>query len=625
MTMFARTDAHVLVVDDDQAIVRLLTRGLASAGYTQVTGMSESTDVLGYVEVNMPDLIVLDLTMPGMDGFELLAELNARLPVDTFLPVLVLSGLHDQESKERAFRAGAKDYLTKPVQLKEFLLHIDSLLETRFMSVRLLEARESMEKLIGHQAEELHKSDLARRHAAQELSETEFKFRTVADFTHDWEYWVDPEDNFVWMSPSVERITGYSTGDFMADKELFAKITHPEDRALMAAHNRAAEKGDPGPMDFRIITRSGEVRWMAHSCHEVVDAQGNRLGRRASNRDVTERKNAEQMLNLTQFSVDHAADSVFWLDSEGAVLYVSEATCQTLGYTLEELLRLTIFDVDSTLNRARYESNWERIKTEGTVRFETLHRTKDGREFPAEVTLNYVVYEGQQYNCVFARDITERKHTAHQLEESLTRLRESQATIIQVLSSVTELRDPYTAGHQQRVAQICVAIAGRMGLSAERVEGLEVAALLHDVGKVSVPLEVLSIPGKFSLLQRMLVEGHVAAGYEILRPIYLPWPVAEITLQHHERLDGSGYPGRLKGEQIMTEARILAVADTFEAMTTHRPYRGALEVSVAIQELQSGRGTVFDASVVDACVALVHEGAITPRMEPDLRMLSFMT
>jgi PAS domain S-box-containing protein len=625
MTMFARTDARVLVVDDDRAIVRLLTRGLASVGYAQVTGISESTEVIDYVEANTPDLIVLDLTMPGMDGFELLAEINARLPVDTFLPILVLSGLHDQGSKEKAFRAGAKDYLTKPVQLQEFLLHIDSLLETRFMSVRLIEAQAAMEKLIGHQAEELHKSDLAHRHAVQELSETEFKFRTVADFTHDWEYWLDRDREFVWMSPSVARMTGYEAAEFIADNSLFEKITHPDDRALFAAHVRAAAQGDSAPLDFRIVTRSGDIRWMAHSCHEVVDSEGTSLGRRASNRDITDRRTAMELLRLTQFSVDHAADSIFWLDSEGTVLFVSEATCRTLGYTADELLHLSIFAVDPSLSKARYLRNWERIQTEGTIRFETLHRRKDGSDFPVDVTLNYVVYEGRAYNCVFARDITERKRTAHQLEESLTRLRESQATIIQVLSSVTELRDPYTAGHQQRVAQICVAIAVRLGLPPERVEGLEVAALLHDVGKVSVPLEVLSIPGKFSLLQRMLVEGHVAAGYEILRPIFLPWPVAEITLQHHERLDGSGYPGRLKGEQIMLEARIMAVADTFEAMTTHRPYRGALEVSTALQELQSGRGTLFDASVVDACHDLVQEGAITPRSEPDLRTLSFMT
>ena len=497
MTTFPKADARVLVVDDDRSIVRMLTRGLAAAGYTQVTGVTDSTHVLEHVDSGAPDLVVLDLSMPGVDGFQLLAEIDARSPEDSFLPVLVFSGRTDQESKEKAFQAGAKDYLTKPVELSEFLLHVDSLLETRFMSQRLLDAHDAMERVIGDQAEELHRTD-------------------------------------------------------------------------------------------------------------------------------AERQQAEDLLRLTQFSVDRAADSVFWLDSEGRVLFVSGATCETLGYTKSELLEMTIFQVDPTLTRARYLRNWGRIKAESTVRFETVHRTKDGHDFPVEATLNYVVFEGAEYNCVFARDITERKRTAQQLEESLARLRESQATIIQVLSSVTELRDPYTAGHQQRVAEICVAIATRMGLTPERIEGLEVAALLHDVGKVSVPPEVLSIPGKFSLLQRLLVEGHVAAGYEILRPIALPWPVAQITLQHHERLDGSGYPSHLKGDQIMLEARILSVADTFEAMTTHRPYRGALEVATALRELEGGRGTLFDPAVVDVCASLVEEESILPRMEPDLSALSFM-
>ena len=473
----------MLVVDDDRSIVRMLTRGLASAGYSQVTGMTDSTHVLEHVDSGAPDLVVLDLSMPGVDGFQLLAEIDALSPEDTFLPVLVFSGLADQESKERAFQAGAKDYLTKPIELAEFLLHVDSLLETRFMSQRLLDTQ--------------HRTD-------------------------------------------------------------------------------------------------------------------------------AERQQAEDLLRLTQFSVDRAADSVFWLDSEGRVLFVSGATCGALGYSKSELLAMTILQVDPTLSQARYVRNWDRIKAESTIRLETVHRKKDGHDFPVEVTANYVVFEGAEYSCVFARDITERKKTAQQLEESLARLRESQATIIQVLSSVTELRDPYTAGHQQRVAEICVAIAARMGLASERIEGLEVAALLHDVGKVSVPLEVLSIPGKFSLLQRLLVEGHVAAGYEILRPIALPWPVAQITLQHHERLDGSGYPSHLKGDQIMLEARILAVADTFEAMTTHRPYRGALEVATALRELEANRGTLYDPSVVDVCASLVEEESILPRVEPDLSALSFM-
>jgi PAS domain S-box-containing protein/putative nucleotidyltransferase with HDIG domain len=411
----------------------------------------------------------------------------------------------------------------------------------------------------------------------------------------------------------------------MADPDLLVAIVHPDDRGQVADHLGEATTSAPGSMDFRIITRSGETRWLAHWCTGVVDQEGRLLGRRASNKDITDRKRTEELLRLTQFSVDHAADSVFWLDEEGRVLFVSDATCLGLGYTKSELLAMTVFQVDPTVFRARYVRNWATIKAGSTLRFETVHRTKDGHDIPVEATLNYVVHEGKEYNCVFARDITERRKTALQLEESLARLRESQATIIQVLSSVTELRDPYTAGHQQRVAEICVAIAARMGLTPEKIEGLEVAALLHDVGKVSVPLEVLSIPGKFSLLQRLLVEGHVEAGYEILRPIALPWPVAQITLQHHERLDGSGYPSHLKGDQIMTEARILAVADTFEAMTTHRPYRGALEVSTALNELQAGRGTLFDSEVVDACAELVQDGSIMPRVEADLSALSFMT
>lgn len=625
MTTFTRGDAHILVVDDEPSIVRLLTRGLASSGYTQVTGMSDSTQVLPYIDDNAPDLIVLDLSMPGLDGFELLAQIAAKLPEDTFLPVLVLSGLHDQASKERAFGAGAKDYLTKPVELSEFLLHVDSLLETRFMSVRLHEAQSAMERVIGRQAEELYQSDTARKRTAEELLASEFKLRTVADFTYDWEYWLGNDKRFIWMSPSVKRITGYSVDDFTADPGLIETIVHPDDRAAVSAHLNEALDDDPAQLDFRIVTRSGEVRWMAHWCGEVVDKAGRRLGRRGSNRDITDRKTAEELLRLTQFSVERAADSVFWLDSEGRVLYGNEATSRDLGYSKEELLGMTVYQVDPTLFKARYQRSWSRIKTEGTIRYETTHRTKDGRDFPVETMLNYLPFEGREYNCVFARDITDRKKTEQQLEESLTRLRESQATIIQVLSSVTELRDPYTAGHQRRVAEICVSIASKLGMPPERVEGLEVAALLHDVGKVSVPLEVLSIPGKFSVLQRMLVEGHVSAGYEILRPIYLPWPVADITLQHHERLDGSGYPSRLQGEQIMLEARILGVADTFEAMTTHRPYRGALEISVALRELQSGRGTLFDATVVDACCALVESGTIQPRHEPDLSTLSFMT
>ncbi len=328
MTTFSRADARVLVVDDEAPIVRLLARGLASAGYAQVTGMTDSTKVLEYLGQTIPDLIVLDLTMPGMDGFELIASITAALPADVFLPVLVLSGLHDQQSKGRAFQAGAKDYLTKPVELAEFLLHADSLLETRFMSQRLHDAQSAMELLIGRQAEELVVTDTARQHAEEELSESEFRLRTVADFTYDWEYWQRDDGGFVWVSPSVERVTGYPAADFIADPGLIKTIVHPDDRSAVVSHLEDTAAGDSRPLDFRIVTRGGDVRWIAHWCNEVVGEDGKSLGRRGSNRDVTDRKIAEELLRLTQFSIDRAADSVFWLDARGKVLFVSEATCR---------------------------------------------------------------------------------------------------------------------------------------------------------------------------------------------------------------------------------------------------------------------------------------------------------
>ena len=205
-------------------------------------------------------------------------------------------------------------------------------------------------------------------------------------------------------------------------------------------------------------------------------------------------------------------------------------------------------------------------------------------------------------------DINERKLAEQELARSLERLRASEASIIRALSSITELRDPYTAVHQQRVAQICLAIAERLQLPEDRVRGLEVAALLHDVGKMSVPIEILSNPGQLSPAQRTLVESHVAAGYEILSPIPFPWPIAEVVLQSHERLDGSGYPNGLSGDQIVEDARILAVADTVEAMTAHRPYRAALGSDNAVAELEAYRGIRYDPVVVGAYLSLRAEG-----------------
>lgn len=238
-------------------------------------------------------------------------------------------------------------------------------------------------------------------------------------------------------------------------------------------------------------------------------------------------------------------------------------------------------------------------------------RRKDGQVIWTE-QINIPIYD-ENGNLVaiegIARDITERKLTEERGRESLARLERLLNQAVDLLSSATELRDPYTAGHQRRVADLACAIAQELGFPEDRVQGLRVAALLHDFGKsLAVPGEILSKPGRLTKEEMNLIRAHPEVGYEILRKIEFPWPVAETVRQHHERLDGSGYPQSLRGEEILVEARILAVADVVEAMTSHRPYRPALGIEQALAEIEAGKGRLYDPQVVEACLAVFERG-----------------
>jgi PAS domain S-box-containing protein len=204
-------------------------------------------------------------------------------------------------------------------------------------------------------------------------------------------------------------------------------------------------------------------------------------------------------------------------------------------------------------------------------------------------------------------DITERMMAEEQLHETLERLRKAVGTTIQVMVSAVESRDPYTAGHQIRSSKLARAIATEMGLSHETIEGIRIASSIHDIGKLSVPAEILSRPTKLKEIERLLIKQHVKCGYNILKNVESPWPLAEIVYQHHERMDGSGYPRSLKGAEILMEARILAVADVVESMSSHRPYRPALGIETALEEIETNKGTLYDDHVVDVCLRLFRE------------------
>ncbi len=211
------------------------------------------------------------------------------------------------------------------------------------------------------------------------------------------------------------------------------------------------------------------------------------------------------------------------------------------------------------------------------------------------------------YAVYYFRDITPRKSIEKSLKVSFENLRVTLGETVNALASTVEKRDPYTAGHQKRVAQLAVAIAGEMNLPPQKTEGVRVAALLHDIGKIYIPTEILNKPGKLSQLEMSLIQTHCEVGYEILKKIPFSWPVAQAALQHQERMNGSGYPAKLRGEKILLEARIIGVADVVEGMSSHRPYRPALALHKAIEEISRHRGILFDAGVVDACLRLFKE------------------
>jgi HD-GYP domain-containing protein (c-di-GMP phosphodiesterase class II) len=201
-------------------------------------------------------------------------------------------------------------------------------------------------------------------------------------------------------------------------------------------------------------------------------------------------------------------------------------------------------------------------------------------------------------------DITERKKAEESVKLSLEKLQLSMESTILAMAKIVEMKDPYTSGHQRRVAQLAGAIGRELGLSNEQVEGIHMSTVIHDIGKIYVPAEILSKPGKLTEIEFSMIKTHPKVSYDILKMVEFPWPIAKIVLQHHERLDGSGYPLGLSGEDIMIEAKILSIADVVEAIAFHRPYRSAVGIDKALEEISTKKGLLYEPAIVDACVRL---------------------
>ncbi|MDQ7836002.1 MAG: response regulator [Humidesulfovibrio sp.] len=324
---------------------------------------------------------------------------------------------------------------------------------------------------------------------------------------------------------------------------------------------------------------------------------------------------SERLLSTTLGSL---AEAVVAIDAEGRVTYMNPAASHMLGVEAEQPLGhdisalFTIMEPDTRLPIAGLEEICSPSAAHPMCE-DMLLRTSAGLEMPVGLSVSPVTGQRGEFRgrVMVLRNVALRKQAEAELLESMQALRTAFRQTVRALASMAEKRDPYTAGHQQRVARLACAIGGEMGLPADSLEGLEVSGTLHDVGKVYVPAEILSKPARLSHMEMGIMKSHSEVGFEILREVNFPWPVARTVLEHHERLDGSGYPGGLKGTEISLEARILAVADVVEAMSSHRPYRAALGLPLALEEIKAGRGKVYDPEVVDACLALLNRGGFT--------------
>ena len=316
------------------------------------------------------------------------------------------------------------------------------------------------------------------------------------------------------------------------------------------------------------------------------------------------KKSEEKYRTLFQDS----RDAIYMNADQGTFIDFNQSTLELFGYTKEEMHNLQTKNV--FVKEDEYLKFQDEIEQKGSVRdFEAKLCKKDGTEMDCLITAtvrrtkdNYIIgYQG------IIRDISDLMSSRQTLEKTLKKLRTALGGTIQAMALTVETRDPYTAGHQRGVSNLARSIATEMGISANKIQGIRFAGVIHDIGKICVPGEILSKPGDISRNELGLIKEHSQVGHNILKTVDFPWPIAQIILQHHEKMNGTGYPDGLSGENILLESRIVAVADVVEAMASHRPYRPSLGIDMALKEIQKNKNVFYDPQVVDACLRLFNE------------------
>lgn len=465
--------------------------------------------------------------------------------------------------------------------------------------------------------------DMTERRLAQEaLKKSEELYRLLADHTKDQVWMMDMNLQITYVSPSVEKLTGYTADEIK--KMPIDKMMAPDSviKAFDFINNRMPKAFKLASRDFQyktleleFLAKDGQSVWGECSFNFIRNEKGDPISILGEARNITEKKIAEALLRRSEEKyrtiLEDIQEGYFETDLTGNFTFFNDTVCRVMGYTRDELFGMSnkVYTEKEELKKVFRAFNEVYRTGEPFKDLQWQIKGKDGTKKYIEgfislirdVSGNPAGFRG------ITRDITEKKVAEKKLQKTLESLRKAVGTTIQVLITVLEARDPYTAGHQSRAADLARAIATEMGLNDDIIEGIRMAATIHDIGKVSVPAELLSKPTKLTNLEFSIIKGHSQSGYDMLKNVDSPWPLADIVLQHHERMDGTGYPQKLKGEDIILEARILAVADVVEAIGSHRPYRPSLGIEVALEEIEKNKGTLYDEAVVDACLRLFRD------------------
>jgi PAS domain S-box-containing protein len=449
--------------------------------------------------------------------------------------------------------------------------------------------------------------ELAERKRAEE------SYRAVVD--HSLQGLLVLQDRqIVFANQALAEIVGYTTEELLSltPSEVSQFLLHPEDRDLVWGRFRQRLEGKAVPphYEYRVIRKDGSVLWVEMYAN-LMEYQG-RPAIQAAIVDISERKQAEEALRESEERYrslfEDSRDAVCITTRQGAIVDVNESFLTMFDVNRKDLAQITMADL-YTLPTAISGFQTE-IEEKSSVRdYEVKLRKTDGT--PIDALISATLWRDTDGRVLgyrgIIRDVTEQKRAQEELRQSYLTLTSALKGTVDALAALAEIRDPYTAGHQQRVARLASTIALDMGLSHDLVDGIRMAGVVHDIGKIDVPAEILSKPTQLTDIEWQMIKMHPQTAYDILRTVNFPWPVAKIVLQHHERMDGSGYPNGLSRDGILLEARILAVADVVEAMASDRPYRPAHGIDEALAEIEAHAGTLYDGQVVQVCLKLFRQ------------------